>query len=50
MVEYFKNWMGIKNNKGEEPTKIILHKKEPKYYFDKKLNRWIIEGEEIEPE
>ena len=43
--------MGIKKKDDEkEIPEIHLHKKEPKFYFDEKLKRWVIEGEEIEPE
>ena len=51
MVNILKNWMGIKKDDNlKDIPEIHLHKKEPKFYFDEKLKRWVIEGEEIEPE
>ena len=51
MVSILKNWMGIKKDDNlKDIPEIQLHKKEPKFYFDEKLKRWVIEGEEIEPE
>ena len=44
MVDYLKNWMGLKK------PEIHLNKNEPKFYFNEKLKRWVIEGEELEPE
>jgi hypothetical protein len=51
MVDMIKNWIGIKKKEDEkEIPEIHLHKNEPKFYFDEKLKRWVIEGEEIEEE
>ena len=44
MVDYLKNWMGLKK------PEIHLNKNEPKFYFNEKLKRWVIEGEELETE
>ena len=46
MVSILKNWMGIKKDDSlKDIPEIQLHKKEPKFYFDEKLKRWVIEGE-----
>ena len=46
MVDYLKNWMGFAKKEGENDIpEIHLQKKEQKFYFDKKLNRYVFEGE-----
>ena len=49
MVDYIKNLIGFKKKDDEkEIPQIHLQKKEPKYYYNKDLKKWVIEGQENE--
>ena len=51
MVSLIKNWIGFKKNEnGEEIPEIHLQKNEPKFYYNEKLKKWVIEGQEQEEE
>ena len=51
MVSIIKNWIGFKKNENEEEIpEIHLQKNEPKFYYNEKLKKWVIEGQEQEEE
>ena len=50
MVSIVKNWMGLNKKEVEEIPEIHLQKNEPKFYYNDKLKKWVIEGQEQEEE